>query len=122
MTPGIGKLGTVWNTDDIWIRRTFNPGALTAAQISRLVVRDYHDEDIEVYINGVLAYSAPGYIGSYEYRPINKEAKAVIRPNTRKHGRRALPPRRRADSTSMWDSPRRFPESRSLVKKEKPLS
>jgi hypothetical protein len=30
-TPGIGKLGTVWKTKDIWMRRTFNPGQLTAA-------------------------------------------------------------------------------------------
>ena len=80
-TPGIGVLGTVWSTGDIWLRRTFNPGALTADQISRLVFHDYHDEDIDVYINGVRAYSAAGFIGSYEYRPLTKEAQRSLRPN-----------------------------------------
>jgi len=80
-TPAIGINGTVWNTDDIWIRRTFNPGRLTPQQIGRLVLRDYHDEDIDVYINGVHAYSAPGYNGRYEYKPISREAKAAIKPN-----------------------------------------
>ncbi len=80
-TPGIGKLGTTWNTPDVWLRRTFNPGPLTTTQIDQLVVRDYHDEDVEVYINGVLAYKHDGYIGSYESKPISAEAKAVILPN-----------------------------------------
>lgn len=79
-TPGIGVLGTTWNTPDIWIRRTFNPGALTAAQISRLVVHDYHDEDVDVYINGVRAYSAVGYVGSYEYKPLTKEGLKALKP------------------------------------------
>ncbi len=81
MTPGIGKLGTVWSTGDIWIRRTFNPGSLTPEQISRLVIRDYHDEDVEIFINGVRAYAATGYIGSYESRPLSVQAKAAIIPN-----------------------------------------
>lgn len=80
-TPGRGPIGTPWATPDIWLRRTFNPGPLTAAQINRLVFRDYHDEDIEVYINGVRAYSAAGYIGSYEYKPLTRDAKRSIRPN-----------------------------------------
>ncbi|BDI33803.1 hypothetical protein CCAX7_58540 [Capsulimonas corticalis] len=79
-TPGIGGLGTTWSTGDIWLRRTFNPGPLTAEQINQLVIRDYHDEDIDVYINGVAAYSSPGYIGAYEYRPLSKEAKQAIKP------------------------------------------
>ncbi len=80
-TPGAGPVDTPWTTGDIWLRRTFNPGALTAAQISQLVVRDYHDEDIDVYINGVPAYSAPGYISSYEYRPLSAAARKAILPN-----------------------------------------
>ncbi len=81
-TPGIGLLGTHWTKTpgDIWLRRTFNPGALTPAQISQLFVHDYHDEDIEVYINGVKAYSAPGFIASYEYKPLSPAAKQAIHP------------------------------------------
>jgi len=81
-TPGIGVNGTVWDTPDIWIRRTFNPGQLSADQIGRLFIHDFHDEDVEVYINGVLAYSSPGFVTSYENRPISKEARQTIMPNS----------------------------------------
>ena len=79
--PGRGPVGTPWTTDDIWLRRTFNPGSLTPEQVARLVVRDFHDEDIDVYINGVPAYSAPGFISSYQYRPLSKAARQSLVPN-----------------------------------------
>ena len=44
-------------------------------------MRDYHDEDVEVFINGVRAYAASGYIGSYEYRPLTQKAKNALLPN-----------------------------------------
>ncbi len=81
--PGHGLIGTLWTDTPggIWLRRTFNPGALTPQQIARLVFRDYHDEDINVYVNGVPAYSATGYISSYEYRPLSRAARQSIRPD-----------------------------------------
>ncbi|RYG54989.1 hypothetical protein EON80_31265 [bacterium] len=75
-------LGTEWNTNDIWLRRTFNPGPLTNAQIKNLVIRDYHDDDVEVYINGVLAYKRSGYTSTYESRPLTPQGKAAIKPNS----------------------------------------
>ncbi|MBV9851353.1 MAG: glycoside hydrolase family 2 [Armatimonadetes bacterium] len=82
-TPGHGIIGTPWTDTpgDIWLRRTFNPGPLTPVQISHLVVHDYHDEDIDVYINGIPAYSAPGFITSYEYRPLSQASRQGIIPN-----------------------------------------
>ena len=80
-TPGIGILGTPWKTDGIWLRRTFNPGALTAEQIAGIMVRDYHDEDIEVYLNGVLACRQEGFYNYYENRPISAEARKALVPN-----------------------------------------
>ncbi len=77
-TPGIGKLGTVWNTPDIWLRRSFTLPNLTAEQLSQLVITNYHDEDVEIYLNGVLAYSKKGYIGSYENVPIAEEARRAL--------------------------------------------
>ncbi len=79
--PGRGLLGTKWSKANIWLRRPFNPGPLTPPQISRLVLRDFHDEDIDVYINGVRAYSARGFITAYEYRPLSLAAKQSIRPD-----------------------------------------
>ncbi len=78
--PGHGIVGTPWTTGDIWLRRSFALPKLTPLQISRLVIRDYHDEDIDVYINGVKAYSAPGYIGAYENRPLTPDARKAIHP------------------------------------------
>ncbi|HOL30726.1 MAG TPA: glycoside hydrolase family 2 TIM barrel-domain containing protein [Anaerohalosphaeraceae bacterium] len=79
-TPG-AVIGTVWNTSDIWLRRMFNPGPLTPADLDRLVWRIHHDEDAEVYINGALALATTGYTTSYIPLPAAAEAKAALVPN-----------------------------------------
>src|SRR6185437_11392526 len=76
-----GLVRTPWNTADIWLRRTFNPGALTTQQISNLVFLTYHDENVEIYVNGVLAGSASGYTTSYVLLPMNAAGQAAIVPN-----------------------------------------
>ncbi|MDB6034438.1 MAG: Glutaminase, partial [Verrucomicrobiales bacterium] len=61
-TPG-GVIRTEWTTDDIWLRREMTlPEKLP--QNPNLTV--HHDEDVEVYINGVLAASANGFSTAYE--------------------------------------------------------
>ncbi|HOL88993.1 MAG TPA: glycoside hydrolase family 2 TIM barrel-domain containing protein [Anaerohalosphaeraceae bacterium] len=77
-TPG-AVVGTVWNTSDIWIRRTFTLPSLTPEQMNRLVLRIHHDEDAEVYLNGVLAATVTNYTTSYVYLPINAAARAALR-------------------------------------------
>ena len=79
-TPG-SVVRTVWNKPDIWLRRVFNPGALSPEQIRDLVFRLHHDEDVEIYLNGVLAFSASGYSSSYLHFPMNEAARAAFRPN-----------------------------------------
>jgi hypothetical protein len=79
-TPG-AVVRTTWNTADIWLRRTFNPGALTADQINNLVFKVHHDEDVEIYLNGTLAFSAPGYTSSYLHLPVNAAGLAAILTN-----------------------------------------
>ncbi|HTL73916.1 MAG TPA: PA14 domain-containing protein, partial [bacterium] len=79
-TPG-AVVRTTWNTPDIWLRRTFNPGALTAQQVSNLVFNLHHDEDVEIYINGVLAYSAGGYVSAYQRFPMTDAGRAAVIPN-----------------------------------------
>jgi hypothetical protein len=59
-TPGT-VVRTTWNTADIWIRRTFDLKDVP----SDVVLRMHHDEDAEVYINGVLVQKATGYTTSY---------------------------------------------------------
>jgi len=76
-----GLIRTPWNTADIWLRRTFNPGALTSQQISNLFLMVYHDEDVEIYINGVLAGSATGYRSSYGLMTMTEAGRNAIVPN-----------------------------------------
>ncbi len=40
----------------------------------------HHDEDVEVYVNGVLAHKASGWSTQYEEAPISAEAIRAIRP------------------------------------------
>jgi hypothetical protein len=76
-TPGT-VIGTRWDTDDIWIRRKIRlPENLNPATAQFIV---YHDEDIEIYVDGVLASSAPGFNASYIPLPISDEAKAILKP------------------------------------------
>jgi hypothetical protein len=79
-TPG-AVIGTVWNGADIWLRRSFNPGALTPAQLGKLVVRLHHDEDAEVYINGAEALAVTGYTLSYEYAVASQAAQDAVVSN-----------------------------------------
>lgn len=79
-TPG-AIVGTTWDTPDIWLRRTFTPGVLTPEDLEKLVWRIHHDEDADVYINGVLALSTTGYTTSYIPLPAGAAAKAALVPN-----------------------------------------
>jgi hypothetical protein len=85
-TPG-AIIGTDWTTPggapgDIWLRRKFDASNLTPAQLAGLILRIHHDEDAEVYVNGVLATAVPGWTISYDfYQPMSKDAKAAIMPN-----------------------------------------
>jgi hypothetical protein len=71
---------TPWKTPEIWIRRTVTPAGLTADEIRTLTLRMWHDEDVEVYINGVQAVARTGYITAYQDLAISQEARAAIKP------------------------------------------
>jgi hypothetical protein len=55
-------IGTTWNTGDIWLRRTIHlpPGKYDE---TNLIV--HHDEDAEIYINGVLATKLSNFSTDY---------------------------------------------------------
>lgn len=74
-TPG-AVVGTTWDTSDIWLRREFT---LDEDQMpSNPVFRVHHDEGIDIYINGVLAASAKGYVTDYKPLPLSSEAAAAL--------------------------------------------
>jgi hypothetical protein len=75
-TPG-AVVGTVWNTRSIWLRREIT---LPELDSKNLLLWLHHDEDAEVYINGVLALRTTGYTTSYEPFELTPEGKAALRP------------------------------------------
>jgi hypothetical protein len=75
-TPG-SIIGTEWNTQNIWLRREFT---LPETKLDDVAVKCHHDEDVEIYINGVLAASAGGFTVDYELLPLNAAGRAAFRP------------------------------------------
>lgn len=75
-TPG-QEVRTTWNTNDIWLRRTFT---LPQGNLNDLKLMVAHDEDAEIYLNGVLAQSLSGFNTTYEPYSISEAARATLKP------------------------------------------
>ena len=74
-TPG-ANVRTTWSTPDVWLRRTFD---LPEVNPANLLLNVLHDEDAEIYLNGVLAATVKGHTGSYEELAIAPEAAAALK-------------------------------------------
>jgi len=79
-TPG-ANVKTVWNTSDIWLRQEFTLGDLKGINREDLVLYIHHDEDAEVYINGVKAVVIPNYSSNYSMVKISKESQNALIAN-----------------------------------------
>jgi len=75
-TPG-AVVGTVWDTQNIWLRRTFE---LESADLRHPYLRIRHDEHAEVYLNGFLAAKLTGCNADYQLVPMSRMARAALRP------------------------------------------
>ena len=75
-TPG-SIIGTEWSSRTIWLRREFT---LPERELASLHFRVHHDEDVEVYLNGVRALELSGYTTGYETAPIAPAARAALKP------------------------------------------
>src|SRR6478736_1866273 len=75
-TPG-AFVGTIWNTSNIWMRREVE---IPAKDLKHQELWLHHDEDVEVYINGVLAFKTEGFVGNYDAFPLSKEGRDALRP------------------------------------------
>ncbi|MHB9006020.1 MAG: glutaminase family protein [Limisphaerales bacterium] len=74
-TPG-AVVGTRWDTRDIWLRREIELPAREGRESSLWL---HHDEDVEIYINGVLAASAGGFTSGYEDVALTPAGKAALK-------------------------------------------
>ncbi len=77
-TPG-AIVRTEWKTADIWLRRTFD---LKDAPTGAVVLRVHHDEDADVFINGVPALKAPGFTSEYTEYFLTAEGRRALKKGT----------------------------------------
>lgn len=81
--PGFGapgtpaaRVGTEWHGRDIWLRKRFEWRADAADE---LLFAGHHDDDVEVYVNGVLALERDGYVVDYDLYEPTPEGIAAVR-------------------------------------------
>ncbi len=77
-TPG-SRIGTPWDSSDIWLRRSF---VLREEDLSDLKLVVHHDEEAELYLNGVLACKLTGFTTRYELADILPPAASTLRTGT----------------------------------------
>jgi hypothetical protein len=69
-------IGTTWKTENIWLAREFT---LESDPAKTTLLRIHHDEDAEVYLNGVLAAQVKGYTSEYEDIALAPAAQAALK-------------------------------------------
>ncbi len=77
-TPG-SVVRTDWKTNDIWLRRTFE---LKEKPTGELRFYAHHDEDCEIYLNGVLAAKMTGWTTDYRSFRMTPESMATLKAGT----------------------------------------
>jgi hypothetical protein len=75
-TPG-AVVRTEWKTSDIWLRRAIT---LPDGPSTQYYLQLHHDEDAEIYLNGVLAARLAGYATDYQVVPISEDARKALKP------------------------------------------
>ena len=83
---------TDWTTDDIWLRRTMSVPEGEHPKVRFIV---YHDDDVEIYVNGVSAAAESGYTTRYVPLEISREARAEMQPGENRRCRTLSSNRRR---------------------------
>jgi len=81
---GFGTRGTpnavvnsTWKTSDIWLRKTFDvkdPETVLGATL-----RLYHDEDVQIFLNGRRLVQRHGYVTDYIEQSLSAEEKSLLR-------------------------------------------
>ena len=77
---GVAGVRTRWKTGDIWIRREMT---VPAGNYNDLHFNVFHDEDVEIYVDGTLASSDGSYLTEYEPLEISDAAKKRLTPGAK---------------------------------------
>ena len=67
---------TRWNTDDIWLRQTFEWNGDNLKEAALVI---FYDEDTEVYVNGEMIWNRNGFVTAYEMFPVTDKLKRALR-------------------------------------------
>jgi hypothetical protein len=73
-TASRGVVGTTWNSSDIWLRITFTLASIPTSPSLRV----FHDEGAQVYVNGVLAFSADNWVSGYLQAQLDASAASAL--------------------------------------------
>ncbi len=76
-TPG-ARVATTWATNSIWLRKTFELKSIPANPVLWI----HHDEDAEVYINGISVAVVKGYTTKYGAVPIADGKRSALKVGT----------------------------------------
>ncbi|WP_215224147.1 glutaminase family protein [Echinicola shivajiensis] len=69
--------GTFWNSDDLWLRRSFD--LRDSKNLKELFLKIRHDDDIKVYLNGEQIYQLKGWIHRFDYIEIPQNIKQGLK-------------------------------------------
>ncbi|WP_419193959.1 glycoside hydrolase family 2 protein [Novipirellula herctigrandis] len=73
-TPG-ARVGTTWDTDDIWIRGSFSLDSIP----ENLGLLMHHDDEVEVSVNGKQIAAIEGWTSNYELVPVADEHRSAFK-------------------------------------------
>lgn len=68
---------TVWNTENIWLRREFEA---KDTKFKTAIIAIHHDDQAEVYLNGVKILDAGGWNNNYAGLDVTEAVKKAIKP------------------------------------------
>ena len=73
-TPG-ARIGTVWSSDAIWLRKTLTLSELPAKPALLI----HYDQDAIVHLNGKRIAQFPDYVSEYQVVPLDAQAQSALR-------------------------------------------
>jgi len=76
-TDNQSEHGTAWTEGDIWVRRTVRVANPKTSGELRLLMQ--HDDDVEVYLNGVLLTRQAGFNSKYDFFAVPAAARQALR-------------------------------------------
>ncbi|WP_206107640.1 glycoside hydrolase family 2 protein [Paludisphaera rhizosphaerae] len=73
----LAPMNTVWNTPEIRLRKEFT---LAEAPKGEVWLDVQHDDDVEVFLNGVSVLKLPKHVNNYQLTPLGPEAFQTLKP------------------------------------------